>query len=117
LAEDIKIDGIIRVERDTDFDNTKSYSSGGIRLFYDNLTDQIEGLKAGILLEAGFDHVTPNEKLTISSWAYEKAIEQGVKILDNRANDACYSPGFTFVEKLQTICNPPLIRTGVYRTN
>ncbi len=104
LAEDINIDGIIRIERDTDFDNIKSYSSGGIRMVYDNLTDQIEGLKAGILLEAGFDRVTPNEKLTISSWAYDRAVSQGVDILDNRAKDiACYSPGYTFVEKLQTI--------------
>jgi hypothetical protein len=104
LAEDISIDGIILVERDTDFDNTKSYSSGGIRLYYDNLTDQIEGIKAGILLEAGFDRVTPNEKLTISSWAYDRAVAQGVDVLDNRGKDiACYNPGYTFVEKLQTI--------------
>lgn len=104
LADDINIDGIIRVERDIDFDNTKSYSSGGIRLYYDNLTDQVEGIKTGILLEAGFDRVTPNEKLTISSWAYDKAIEEGVDIIDNRAKDiACYNPGYTFVEKLQTI--------------
>lgn len=104
LAGDIIIDGIIRIERDTDFDNTKSYSSGGIRLYYDNLTDQIEGIKAGILLEAGFDRVTPNEKLTISSWAYDRAVAQGVDVLDNRAKDvACYNPGYTFVEKLQTI--------------
>ena len=104
LAEDINIDGIIRVERDTDFDNTKSYSSGGIRLYYDNLIDQIENIKAGILLEAGFDRVTPNERLIISSWTYDRAVAQGVEILDNRAKDiACYNPGYTFVEKLQTI--------------
>lgn len=104
LVADINIDGIMRVERDTDFDNTKSYSSGGIRLYYDNFTDQVEGIKAGILLEAGFDRVTPNEKLKISSWAYDRAIAQGVEILDNRAKDvACYNPGYTFVEKLQTI--------------
>lgn len=104
LATDISIDGIVRVERDTNFDNTKSYSSGGIRLYYDNLTDQVKGIKAGILLEAGFDRVTPNEKLTISSWAYDRAVAQGVEILDNRAkNIACYDPGYTLVEKLQTI--------------
>jgi hypothetical protein len=104
LAGDIKIDGVVRVARDTDFDNTKSYSSGGVRLFYDNLFDPVEGIKEGILLEAGFDRVTPNEKLTISSWAYDYAIKQGVDIIDNRAKDiACYHPGYTFVEKLQTI--------------
>jgi hypothetical protein len=104
LAADISIEGIVRVERDTDFDNTKSYSSGGIRLYYDNLTDQVEGIKAGILLEAGFDRVTPNEKLTISSWAYDRAVAQGVEVIDNRAKGiACYNPGYTFVEKLQTI--------------
>jgi hypothetical protein len=104
LAEDIKVDGIIQVERDTDFDNTKSYSSGGIRLFYKNLIDPVEGIKEGILLEAGFDQITPNQKLTISSWAYDRAIAQDVEIIDNRAKDiACYHPGYTFVEKLQTI--------------
>jgi hypothetical protein len=104
LAENIKIDGILRVERDTDFDNTKSYSSGGIRLFYDNFVDQISGIKDGILLEAGFDRLTPNEKVMISSWAYDRAAAQGVEIIDNRAKDiACYHPGYTFVEKLQTI--------------
>lgn len=104
LAEDIKIAGIVRVERDTDFDNTKSYTSGGIRLFYDNLIDAVTGLKEGILLEAGFDRVTPNEKLTISCWAYDRAVAQGIELIDNRAKDiACYHPGYTFVEKLQTI--------------
>lgn len=104
LAEDIKIDGIVRVERDTDFDNTKSYSSGGIRLFYDNFIDPVTGVKEGILLEAGFDRVTPNEKIMISSWAHDRATAQGVEIIDNRAKDiACYHLGYTFVEKLQTI--------------
>lgn len=104
LARDIQIDGIIKVERDTGFDNTKSYSSGGIRLFYDNIIDPVEGIKEGILLEAGFDRVTPNEKLTISSWAYDYAILQKADVIDNRAIDvACYHPGYTLVEKLQTI--------------
>lgn len=104
LAEAIKIDGIVRVERDTDFDNTKSYSSGGIRLFYNNFINLVAGVKEGILLEAGFDRVTPNEKVMISSWAYDRAAAQGVEVIDNRAKDiACYHPGYTFVEKLQTI--------------
>jgi hypothetical protein len=104
LAEDIKIDGVVRVARDTDFDNTKSYSSGGIRLYYDNLIDPVAGVKEGILLEAGFDRVTPNEKVMISSWAFDRAAAMGVEIADNRAKEiACYHPGFTFVEKLQTI--------------
>lgn len=58
-----------------------------------------------ILLEVGFDTVTPNEPLTISSWAYDRAAAtMGLNITDNRAlNIACYHPGYTFVEKLQTI--------------
>lgn len=104
LAEDIKIDGIVRVERDTDFDNTKSYSSGGIRLFYDNFIDRIAGIKEGILLEAGFDRITLNKKVMVSSWAYDRAATQGIEIIDNCAKDIpCYDPGYTFVEKLQTI--------------
>lgn len=104
LTGNIKIEGIINAKRDTAFDNTKSYLSGGIRLYYETFTDPIDGVKEGILLEAGFDKVTPNNKVTISSWAYEKAIESKVPVIDNRAIDtACYHPGYTFVEKLQTI--------------
>lgn len=104
LAATIQIDGIVKVERDEDFDNTNSYKSGGIRLYYNSITEQIEGVKPGILLEAGFDSVTPNRPLTISSWAYERAAKSGIEIIDNRARGIkCYDPCYTFVEKLQTI--------------
>lgn len=105
LAYTIEIDGIIDIKRDTAFDDTDMYRSGGIRLFYKSQTEYLEGVKEGILLEAGFDTVTPNTKLLISSWAYERAsANKNIKIFDNRAKDiACYHPGYTFVEKLQTI--------------
>lgn len=103
LTENINIEGIIEKERDTEFDDLEYYRSGGIRLKYENKKDQVEGLKAGILLEAGFDTVAPNKEITISSWAYDKAIES-IDIIDNRAVGVkCYHPGYTFVEKLQTI--------------
>jgi Nucleotidyl transferase AbiEii toxin, Type IV TA system len=102
LAQTIKIDGINKVERDTAFDN-KDYFSGGIRLFYDSIADPVEGLKDGVLLEAGFDDVSPNEPKNISSWAYDYAAAK-VDIIDNRVKAvACYDPGYTLVEKLQTI--------------
>lgn len=104
LNEKIKIDGIIGNVRDTDFDNKKTYTSGGIRLHYKSLTDPIQSLKEGILLEAGFDTVAPNQLVNISSWAFDHTAELKVDIVDNRAMDiACYNPGYTFVEKLQTI--------------
>lgn len=104
LAKDITINGIISVTRDKTFDDVRQYRSGGIRLHYESKSEAVEGVKEGILLEVGFDTVTPNNPLTIASWAYDKAIQQKVDIVDNRAIDiACYHIGYTFVEKLQTI--------------
>lgn len=103
LAANIKIEGIIEITRDTDFDD-KNYRSGGIRLKYKTFFDPIEGIKEGVLLEAGFAKVTPNSSIDISSWMYDRAIQANLKITDNRALEiACYHPGYTFVEKLQTI--------------
>ncbi len=104
LAEQIKIEDITSVVRDTSFDNVKTYNSGGIRLLYESVADKVQGAKVGILLEVGFDTVTPNSNLTIGSWAFDRAVNAGISIEDNRAIDvACYHPGYTFVEKLQTI--------------
>ena len=102
LASTIRIDGIHDIQRDTVFDDEK-YRSGGIRLYYKNLNGRLAGLKDGILLEVGFDDITPNFPRTISSWAYDYASGK-VPLIDNRAvNVACYHPGYTLVEKLQTI--------------
>ncbi|HUE10972.1 MAG TPA: nucleotidyl transferase AbiEii/AbiGii toxin family protein [Steroidobacteraceae bacterium] len=102
LSKKIRIDGIVKVTRDTEFD-TKDLFSGGIRLSYDALNELPEGLKDGILLEVGFDDVTPNAPKDISSWAYDYAFGK-VDVTDNRAKGvACYDPRYTFVEKLQTI--------------
>lgn len=103
LAQNIKIDGVQTVSRDTKFDNEK-YMSGGIRLFYKDASAIIGGLKEGILLEVGFDNVTPNTPLAISSWALDFAQQNNVEVIDNKACDIkCYHPGYTLVEKLQTI--------------
>jgi hypothetical protein len=102
LAQNLKIDGVVKSERDTAFDDDK-YRSGGIRLYYQTSYNHPKDLKEGILLEVGFDDVTPNFPKIVSSWAYEYA-EKKVDIYDNRAkNVLCYHPGYTLVEKLQTI--------------
>src|ERR1700692_2673977 len=72
LAKTIHINGIDKVERDTAFDN-KTLMSAGIRLFYKTHTKALDGLKPGVLLELGFDDVTPNSKKHISSWLYDYA--------------------------------------------
>jgi hypothetical protein len=101
-AQTIRIDGIEKVERDREFDN-KDLFSAGIRLFYESHSEPAEGLKEGVLLELGFDDVTPNTAKDISSWLYDYAAGK-VDIIDNRAKSvACYDPRYTFVEKLQTI--------------
>jgi hypothetical protein len=98
----IRIDGIIKVERAPEFDN-KDLFNGGIRLRYKPTAGPLAGLKEGVLLETGFDTVTPNAAKDISSWAYDYAADK-VDIIDNRAKGvACYDPGHTLVEKLQTI--------------
>ena len=103
LCKNIAIPGIETVERDTAFDD-KKMRSAGIRLHYPNRVGQQTGIKDGILLELGFDDTTPNRSVTISSWAYDAAINAGIKIYDNRAVDVlCYLPTYTFVEKLQTV--------------
>jgi hypothetical protein len=103
LADSIQINGISSVERDHMFDDDK-FRSGGIRLHFDSAFDNPAGLKEGILLETGFDDTQPNSPRTISSWAYDKAAESAVAVKDNRAIDVpCYNPGYTFVEKLQTV--------------
>jgi len=104
LAKEIRIDGILKSERDHEFDSANGMS-GGIRLYYETVTDIVPGLKPGILLEAGFDQVTPNSPVNISSWALEKARQNAaISLIDNTArNIPCYDPRYTFVEKLQTI--------------
>ena len=105
LAKEILIPGITIVQRDLAFDDEKRYNSGGIRLIYEATTTKVEGIKQGILLEAGYDNVVPNSPVLISSWTYDRAISiPGLDIIDNRATDIiCYDPRYTFVEKLQTI--------------
>ncbi len=103
LADTIQIAGIIDIVRDHAFDDVK-YRSGGIRLHYASAFDNPAGLKEGILLEVGFDDTLPNMSRTISSWAFDRASETDIRITDNRAIDIpCYHPGYTFVEKLQTV--------------
>ena len=102
MAKHIKIDGISEVTRDKAFDDEK-FRSGGLRLIYPTQLEISKDIKNGILLELGFDNVVPNAPITISSWAYDFAAEK-VNIMDNRAIDVpCYHPGYTLVEKLQTI--------------
>ena len=103
LAKQIKIPGMKSVSRDTDFDDAK-YRNCGILLDYPILTRVLHGVKDGILLEVGFDDTAPNNLCTISSWAVDAALKAKVAIIDNRAvGVACYSPAYTFVEKLQTV--------------
>ncbi|WP_441234482.1 nucleotidyl transferase AbiEii/AbiGii toxin family protein [Bradyrhizobium sp. 930_D9_N1_4] len=103
LAQTIEIDGITEVERDTAFDDVPNYRSAGIRLNYESLTGAMDGLREGVLLEVGFDMVAPNAPKDISSWLYDYAAGK-VEIIDNRAKAVpCYDPGYTFVEKLQTV--------------
>lgn len=104
LAEEkLKIEGISEISRDIDFDDEK-YRSGGIRLYYESHFEPLNDIKTGILLEVGFDNVTPNQTVNISSWAFDHANETSVDVINNTTVDVnCYAPEYTFVEKLQTV--------------
>jgi hypothetical protein len=99
-----KINGIVEVRRDYYFDDSQKFRSGGIRLIYKSHFI-FDGLKEGILLEAGFDRTAPNQPCSISSWAFARAMTvKSLQIIDNQAkNVPCYEPKYTFVEKLQAV--------------
>jgi hypothetical protein len=106
LASKLEIDGIVKIERDYEFDDLDKYRSGGIRLFYESHASSIKGLKDGILLEVGFDQVTPNQPVDISSWVWHYLEKSGLnkEYINNIACGVlCYHPGYTLIEKLQTI--------------
>jgi hypothetical protein len=106
LVQKISINGIVRIERDYAFDDKDKYRSGGIRLYYDSYTPGVADLKEGVLLEVGFDTITPNTPLNISSWIWEHLVSLNMhsKYINNTAPSVlCYHPGYTLVEKIQTI--------------
>ncbi|MBT6120246.1 nucleotidyl transferase AbiEii/AbiGii toxin family protein [bacterium] len=119
LSKGIDIDGIISSERDNEFDDRKLFNAG-IRLIYTSKFPYLEGIKQGVLLELGFDVVTPNQLLTISSWVWDKAQASGVNFIDNRAKQVkCFLPQYTFVEKLQAISTKhrKYLETGIFPKN
>ncbi len=96
-----KINGIEEVKRDTDFDDSK-YKNAGIRLYYKSLFSPLSDIKEGILLELGFDKITPNTNKDISSWIFDRVSLKSIK--DNRAKRiVCYNPEYTFIEKLDAV--------------
>lgn len=102
IAAELKINDFV-FSRDHAFDD-ESMRSAGIRAEYKALFDIVPDLKAGVVLELGFDKTTPNMPCDITSWAFEKAKELNLPVIDNRAMQvSCYYPEYTFVEKLQTI--------------
>ena len=92
-----------------------------IRLYYPQAVNPVEGLKPGLLHEAGYDTTAPNQPVTISSWTYDRATVNTIPdLIDNRATDIfCYDPQYTFVEKLQTIATKfrKEMKTGEVSTN
>lgn len=105
LVDGIRIDGV-QISRDYDFDDPSGkYRNGGLRLHYGSALQNVTaGVKEGVLLEVGFANTVPNKPVDISSWVFDAAHSRRVEAIDNRARGVmCYDPGYTFVEKLQTI--------------
>ena len=105
LVGEIKIPGIDSVDIDHAYDDLSGKCRNvGIQLKYLSKLDPLKGVKDGVLLEVGFDDVTPNDPVDISSWTYDKARKEGILFADNLAYGIkCYRPEYTFVEKLQTV--------------
>ena len=103
LATKINIPGLTAI-RSEEFDDLK-YRNAGIFLHFNSFFAQTpHGIKEGVLLEVGFAKTNPNQPITISSWAYDKALANKIDIIDNRAKQVkCYCPEYTFVEKLQAV--------------
>ena len=98
---DGKINGIEEVKRDNAFDDSK-YRNAGIRLYYKSHFSSPLDIKEGILLELGFDKVTPNTNKNISSWIFDRSELKSIK--DNTAKGiVCYNPEYTFIEKLDAV--------------
>lgn len=103
ISNMLAIPGLL-FQRDYEFDDLSKMRSAGIRGAYQSFFPSLAALKDGVLLEVGFDKTTPYDYRNVSSWAYEKAISSGIKIINNQANNVkCYLPEYTFIEKLQTI--------------
>jgi hypothetical protein len=103
IAKQLKVPGL-KFFRDHTFDDDAKMRGAGIRGEYESFFSNVPGLKEGLVLELGFDQTTPYIECDITSWAIEKALTLNLPIFDNRAKSIpCYSPEYTFVEKLQTI--------------
>ena len=104
LAKTIRIDGIDKVERDTAFDNKTLIQRRHPALLQERHRTPSKVLSEGVLLEAGFDDVTPEHARRTSAPGPTTTLPTRCDIIDNRAKGvACYDPGYTFVEKLQTV--------------
>ncbi len=103
LANQLEIPDLI-FRRDHEFDDVSKMCSAGIRGTYPSHFPSLMALKEGVLFKVGFDKTTPYDFRNISSWAYEKAILSGVKIINNQANRVkCFLPEYALIEKLQAI--------------
>ncbi len=103
IVSTLKIPGIISIVRDLDFDDDK-LRNGGIRLNYQSYFTEVSVIKPFVLLEVGFDEITPTEAHDISSWACEYAFSLDDKFVDNRARQIkCYLPEYTLIEKLDAV--------------
>jgi predicted nucleotidyltransferase component of viral defense system len=104
LIKNIKIPGILEVNYDPLLRPDGKWRNGDIVLNYPSTTGVHQKLKKGILLEVGFDQVSPYNKCEISSWVIDYAGRAGLDFVDNRALEVCcYNPEYTFVEKLSAI--------------
>ena len=87
----------------TRLSTTTSFSAAAFGFITRPTVPALGGLERRRLARSRFRYGGAERAKDISSWLYDHAADKGADHRQPRQGRACYDPGYTFVEKLQTI--------------